>query len=92
MRVIIFVPPQVHLLEIAGVRDALFEANERMDLGACYEVQVVAEAAGPMATASGQCFLPDATIADADALGRLPHADAVVPIIQGNGDIQAEGR
>ena len=65
MRVIIFVPPQVHLLEIAGVRDALFEANERMDLGACYEVQVVAEAAGPMATASGQCFLPDATIADA---------------------------
>ncbi|MDH4562953.1 ABC transporter permease [Pseudomonas sp. BN411] len=32
------------------------------------------------------------TIADADALGRLPHAEAVVPIIQGNGDIQAEGR
>ncbi|AOE88208.1 ABC transporter permease [Pseudomonas sp. TCU-HL1] len=29
------------------------------------------------------------TIADADALGRLPHAEAVVPIIQGNGDIQA---
>ncbi|GLZ89272.1 hypothetical protein Pres01_53230 [Metapseudomonas resinovorans] len=32
------------------------------------------------------------TIADADALGRLPHAEAVVPIIQGNGDIQAAGR
>ncbi len=32
------------------------------------------------------------TIADADALARLPHAEAVVPIIQGNGDIQAAGR
>ncbi|WP_103103103.1 ABC transporter permease [Pseudomonas sp. LFM046] len=32
------------------------------------------------------------TIADADALGRLPHAEAVVPIIQGNGDIQADRR
>ncbi|MFC5694454.1 ABC transporter permease [Pseudomonas sp. GCM10022186] len=32
------------------------------------------------------------TIADADALGRLSHAEAVVPIIQGNGDIQAAGR
>ncbi|MFZ6048183.1 ABC transporter permease [Pseudomonas sp. CR3202] len=32
------------------------------------------------------------TIADADALGRLAHAEAVVPIIQGNGDIQAGGR
>lgn len=32
------------------------------------------------------------TIADADALGRLSHAEAVVPIIQGNGDIQAGGR
>jgi putative ABC transport system permease protein len=32
------------------------------------------------------------TIDDADALGRLPHAEAVVPIIQGNGDIQAQGR
>ncbi|MGQ7816555.1 ABC transporter permease [Metapseudomonas furukawaii] len=32
------------------------------------------------------------SIADAEALGRLPRAEAVVPIIQGNGDIQAGGR
>lgn len=28
------------------------------------------------------------SLADADALGRLPHVEAVVPIIQGSGDIQ----
>ncbi|SFP32697.1 ABC transporter permease [Pseudomonas borbori] len=32
------------------------------------------------------------TVADADALRRLPHVEAVVPIIQGNGDIQFAAR
>ncbi|WP_375740720.1 ABC transporter permease [Pseudomonas boanensis] len=32
------------------------------------------------------------TLADAEALRRLPHVEAVVPIIQGNGDIQAGQR
>ncbi|MCY1283052.1 Macrolide export ATP-binding/permease protein MacB [compost metagenome] len=32
------------------------------------------------------------TIADADALRRLPHVEAVVPMIQGNGDIQYAAR
>lgn len=65
MRVTIFVPPQVHLLEVAGVRDALFEANERMVSNDPYQVQVVAEGTGAIVSASGQRFLADATVAEA---------------------------
>lgn len=67
MRVTIFVPPQVHLLEVAGVRDALFEANERMVTDDPYQVQVVAEEADAIVSASGQRFLADATLAEARA-------------------------
>lgn len=65
MRVTIFIPPEVHLLEVAGVRDALFEANQRMVSDDPYMVQVVAEQPGPLLSASGQRFLADAAMAEA---------------------------
>jgi transcriptional regulator GlxA family with amidase domain len=61
----IFAPTNVHLLEIAGVRDALFEANCKMQSGEPYRVQLVTEHGTPEETASGTKFLPDAAVRDA---------------------------
>jgi transcriptional regulator GlxA family with amidase domain len=56
----IFAPGNVHLLEIAGLCDALFEANCKMRTGQAYEVRVVTEHGMPSTSASGVHFLPDA--------------------------------
>ncbi len=64
MLVTIFAPDNVHLLEIAGVRDALFEANCRISSGRLYRVRLVTEDGTPTASASGVTFLPDAGIDD----------------------------
>jgi transcriptional regulator GlxA family with amidase domain len=60
--VTIFAPNNVHLLEIAGVRDALFEANCRMESGEPYRVRLVTEDGGPAKTASGMRLIPDGGI------------------------------
>lgn len=65
MLITIFAPAKVHLLEIAGVRDALFEANCKIAAGPIYRVQVVTELGTPAQTASGTTYLPDASIREA---------------------------
>ncbi|WP_137822272.1 ABC transporter permease [Pseudomonas sp. D(2018)] len=72
-----------------GLRDRV------LDSFAQFGTRVVTVRPGTLPTGGIGGILASArplTIADADALGRLPHAEAVVPIIQGNGDIQAGGR
>lgn len=65
MLVSIFVPRNVHLLEIAGVRDALFEANRKMQSGQPYRVRLISEDGLPMESASGVTFVPDAGVREA---------------------------
>ena len=47
MLITIYAPNNVHLLEIAGVRDALFEANSRAQLTSPYQVRLVTEMGTP---------------------------------------------
>ena len=65
MLITIFAPSNVHLLEIAGVRDALFEANCKISSGQPYRVRLVTADGAPAQSASGVRFVPDAGIADA---------------------------
>ncbi|MET0360584.1 MAG: helix-turn-helix domain-containing protein [Sphingobium sp.] len=65
MLVTIFAPSNVHLLEIAAVQDALFEANCKAGLAKPYQVRLVTEHGTPMASASGTMFVPDASVAQA---------------------------
>ncbi|WP_221364468.1 GlxA family transcriptional regulator [Sphingomonas jinjuensis] len=58
----LFAPDNVHLLEIAAVRDALFEANCRVATGSPYEVRLVTEQGVAVRSASGVTFVPDASI------------------------------
>ena len=62
MLITIFAPSNVHLLEIAGVCDALFEANCKMESGQPYCVRLVTEQGTPTASASGVLYVPDADI------------------------------
>jgi transcriptional regulator GlxA family with amidase domain len=55
----IFAPCNVHLLEVAGVRDALFEANCKTQSGQPYRVRLVTEQGAPTESASGVTFVPD---------------------------------
>ncbi|PZO71757.1 MAG: hypothetical protein DI640_14055 [Sphingomonas taxi] len=41
----IFAPEKVHLLEVAGVLDALFEANDKIEVSQHYRVRIVTERA-----------------------------------------------
>jgi transcriptional regulator GlxA family with amidase domain len=61
----IFAPGNVHLLEVAGVRDALFEANGRIQSGRPYRIRLVTEHGTPAQSASGVKFLPDAAMREA---------------------------
>jgi len=61
----IFAPENVHLLEIAGVRDALFEANCKIQSGSPYRVQLVTEHGAQNESASGLTFVPDAGVREA---------------------------
>jgi transcriptional regulator GlxA family with amidase domain len=65
MLVTIFAPGNVHLLEVAGVYDALFEANCKMDSGQPYRVRLVTEQGTPARSASGVVYMPDADIRQA---------------------------
>lgn len=62
MLITIFVPSNVHMLEVAGVRDALFEANCKMASGHHYRVKLVTERGVAEESASGIIYLPDAGI------------------------------
>ena len=55
----------MHLLEVAGVRDALFEANCKIQSGQPYRVRLVTEDGTPAESASGVRFIPDAAYAEA---------------------------
>lgn len=65
MLITIFAPGKVHLLEIAGIRDALFEANCKMASGDRYRVQLVTEEGLAAESASGVKYLPDTGIGGA---------------------------
>ena len=65
MLITIFVPSNVHLLEIAGVRDALFEANCKTLSGQLYRVRLVTEHGTPAKSASGVTFVPDEGVREA---------------------------
>lgn len=64
MLVTIFAPANVHLLELAGIRDALFEANCKIQSGDIYRMRLVTEHGTPTASASGIMFMPDSGIRD----------------------------
>lgn len=64
MLITIFAPEKVHLLEIAGVRDAFFEANCKIESGQPYRVRLVTERGALEESASGARYLPDAGIRD----------------------------
>jgi hypothetical protein len=59
MLITIFAPSKVHLLEIAGVRDALFEANCKMESDDSYRVRLVTERGIAEESASGVKYVPD---------------------------------
>jgi transcriptional regulator GlxA family with amidase domain len=61
----IFAPSNVHLLEVAGLRDALFEANCKSQSGAPYRVRLVTESGSPAQSASGVTFVPDGSVREA---------------------------
>jgi transcriptional regulator GlxA family with amidase domain len=61
----IFAPCNVHLLEVAGVRDALFEANCKAQSGRPYRVRLVTEHGAPTESASGVTFVPDEGVQEA---------------------------
>ncbi|HYI41318.1 MAG TPA: helix-turn-helix domain-containing protein [Allosphingosinicella sp.] len=65
MLITIFAPAKAHLLEIAGVRDALFEANCKMQAGEPYRVRLITEHGIPAESASGVKFVPDAGVREA---------------------------
>lgn len=64
MRVTIYAPENVHALEIASIRDAMFEANQRMRSNDHYDVRLVAQRAGPLRCASGQLLMADSAIGE----------------------------
>jgi transcriptional regulator GlxA family with amidase domain len=65
MLITIFAPDNVHLLDIAGVRDALFEANCKAQSRPPYRVRLVTEHGTPMASASGLVVVPEAGVEQA---------------------------
>jgi transcriptional regulator GlxA family with amidase domain len=61
----IFAPSNVHLLEVAGVRDALFEANCKTRSAQPYRVRLVTEQGSATQSASGVTFIPDEGVREA---------------------------
>ncbi|BAV48041.1 AraC family transcriptional regulator [Mesorhizobium loti] len=60
MQVVIFVPSNVHALELAGLTDVFAEANARA-AKTFYEVSIVAQDDGPVRCGSGLRVLPDSS-------------------------------
>ena len=62
MLITIFAPSNVHLLEVAGLRDAFFEVNCKTHPRRSYRARLVTEQGTPMESASGVRFVPDESI------------------------------
>jgi transcriptional regulator GlxA family with amidase domain len=62
MLITLFAPANTHLLEVAGVQDALFEANCKAESRQPYRVRLVTEHGRPLESASGLVVIPDAGI------------------------------
>ncbi len=75
MRVALFLPPGIHAIELAGIRDALFEANQRAPAESQYCVEMVAPRKGPLDCASGLRVLVDFDTDDA-----RPAADTLIVV------------
>ncbi|MET0372638.1 MAG: helix-turn-helix domain-containing protein [Rhizorhabdus sp.] len=75
MLITIFAPANVHLLEIAGVRDALFEANCKMSLAEPYRVRLVTEHGALTESSSGVKFMADASVRD-----ETPPSDTLIVV------------
>lgn len=75
MLITIFAPGNVHLLELAGVCDALFEANSKLESESPYRVRVVTEDGLPADSASGVVYMPDAGIRQA-----IEHSDTLIVV------------
>jgi transcriptional regulator GlxA family with amidase domain len=84
MQIVIFVPSNVHSLELAGLMDVFAEANDRA-AKPVYEVTIVAENDHPIRCASGLRVLPDSTfLASPDSPDTLLVAGSVgVPTAPG---------
>ena len=65
MRVVLFLPPGIHAIELAGIRDALFEANQCAPPERQYRVEMVALQKGPLDCASGVQVLVNCDMDDA---------------------------
>ena len=65
MRVVLYLPPGIHAIELAGIRDALFEANQCAPPGRQYCVEMVALRKGLLDCASGVQVLVDGNMDDA---------------------------
>lgn len=65
MLITIYAPSNVHLLEIAGLRDAFFEANCKLMPMQPYQVRLITADGAPTQSASGVRFLPDGGVRDA---------------------------
>lgn len=77
MRVVIFVPSDVHSLELAGLMDVFAEANNRVS-ETFYDVALAAEGERPIRCGSGMRVLPDLTyLAVSDAPDTLLVAGSV---------------
>lgn len=86
MHIVVFVPSNVHSLELAGLMDVFAEANDRAG-ETFYEVTIVAENDGPIRCGSGLRVLPDLTyLASQDGPDTLLVAGSVgVPHEPGRG-------
>lgn len=89
MRIVIFVPANVHALEVAGLTDVFAEANARVG-EQLYEVAIVAEDDHPVRCGSGLTLLPDSAFsAIASGVDTLLVAGSVgVPTSPGSAVIQ----
>jgi transcriptional regulator GlxA family with amidase domain len=65
VRVVLFLPLGIHAIELAGIRDALFEANQCAPPGHQYCVEMVALRKGPLNCASRVQVLVDGSMDDA---------------------------
>lgn len=65
MLITIFIPRSVHFLEVAGIGDALFEANCKIKSGHLYDIRLVTEHGTPTESAWGVKFVPDAGVREA---------------------------
>ncbi len=65
MLITIFAPTSVHLLEVAGLCDAFFEANCKAQSAQPHRVRLVTEQGMPCRSASGVLVVPDGSVGEA---------------------------